>query len=151
MNPEFDYVFKLLLLGDNNVGKSRLLSHFVDGAYTESICSGVDIKTSIVELDGKTIKLQIWDTSGQEQFRIMALPCYRGAHGIIIVYDVTDQKSFNIAKQWLQDPDRIWSDLYASENVNKFLVGNKCDLTTKKVVDYTTAKKFADQLNIRFF
>jgi Ras-related protein Rab-1A len=70
---------------------------------------------------------------------------YRGAHGIIIVYDCTDQESFNNVWQWLQEIER-----YASENVNKLLVGNKCDLATKKIIDYKTAKEFADQLEIPF-
>ncbi|KAF5907130.1 tyrosine-protein kinase receptor TYRO3-like [Clarias magur] len=118
-----------------------------DDTYTESYIStiGVDFKIRTIELDGKTIKLQIWDTAGQERFRTITSSYYRGAHGIIVVYDVTDQESYNNVKQWLQEIDR-----YASENVNKLLVGNKCDLTTKKVVDYTTAKEFADSLAIPF-
>uniref|UniRef100_A0A673KFE9 Ras-related protein Rab-1B n=1 Tax=Sinocyclocheilus rhinocerous TaxID=307959 RepID=A0A673KFE9_9TELE len=110
-----DYLFKLLLIGDSGVGKSCLLLRFA------------------------------WDTAGQERFRTITSSYYRGAHGIIVVYDVTDQESYNNVKQWLQEIDR-----YASENVNKLLVGNKCDLTTKKVVDYTTAKEFADSLAIPF-
>uniref|UniRef100_A0A8C6SFH4 RAB1A, member RAS oncogene family a n=1 Tax=Neogobius melanostomus TaxID=47308 RepID=A0A8C6SFH4_9GOBI len=142
-----DYLFKLLLIGDSGVGKSCLLLRFADDTYTESYIStiGVDFKIRTIELDGKTIKLQIWDTAGQERFRTITSSYYRGAHGIIVVYDVTDQESFNNVKQWLQEIDR-----YASENVNKLLVGNKCDLTTKKVVDYTTAKEFADNLGIPF-
>uniref|UniRef100_A0A8D0AKT5 RAB1A, member RAS oncogene family b n=1 Tax=Sander lucioperca TaxID=283035 RepID=A0A8D0AKT5_SANLU len=113
--PHSDYLFKLLLIGDSGVGKSCLLLRFADDTYTESYIStiGVDFKIRTIELDGKTIKLQI--------------------------------ESFNNVKQWLQEIDR-----YASENVNKLLVGNKCDLTTKKVVDYTTAKEFADSLGIPF-
>uniref|UniRef100_A0AAY5KD70 ZRAB1B, member RAS oncogene family a n=1 Tax=Esox lucius TaxID=8010 RepID=A0AAY5KD70_ESOLU len=115
MNPEYDYLFKLLLIGDSGVGKSCLLLRFADDTYTESYIStiGVDFKIRTIELDGKTIKLQI--------------------------------ESYHNVKQWLQEIDR-----YASENVNKLLVGNKCDLTTKKVVDYTTAKEFADSLAIPF-
>jgi len=147
MNPEYDYLFKLLLIGDSGVGKSCLLLRFADDTYTESYIStiGVDFKIRTIELDGKTIKLQIWDTAGQERFRTITSSYYRGAHGIIVVYDVTDQESFNNVKQWLQEIDR-----YASENVNKLLVGNKCDLTNKKVVDYTSAKEYADQLGIPF-
>ncbi|KAA0703997.1 EH domain-binding protein 1-like protein 1 [Triplophysa tibetana] len=146
-NKENDYLFKLLLIGDSGVGKSCILLRFADDTYTESFIStiGVDFKIRTIELDGKTIKLQIWDTAGQERFRTITSSYYRGAHGIIVVYDVTDQESYNNVKQWLKEIDR-----YASENVNKLLVGNKCDLTTKKVVDYTTAKEFADSLGIPF-
>merc|ERR1711939_1264554 len=147
MNPEYDYLFKLLLIGDSGVGKSCLLLRFADDTYTESYIStiGVDFKIKTIELDGKVIKLQIWDTAGQERFRTITSSYYRGAHGIIVVYDVTDQESFNNVKVWLQEIDR-----YANENVNKLLVGNKSDLTSKKVVDYETAKAFADELGIPF-
>jgi len=145
--PPSDYLFKLLLIGDSGVGKSCLLLRFADDTYTESYIStiGVDFKIRTLELDGKTIKLQIWDTAGQERFRTITSSYYRGAHGIIVVYDVTDQESFNNVKQWMNEIDR-----YANEKVNKMLVGNKCDLTSKKVVDYNTAKEFADQLGIPF-
>src|SRR6056300_1609923 len=102
-------------------------------------------KIRTIELDGKTIKLQIWDTAGQERFRTITSSYYRGAHGIIVVYDVTDNESFNNVKQWLHEIDR-----YANENVNKLLVGNKSDLTSQKVVDYATAKAFADEIGIPF-
>ncbi|KAJ9523891.1 hypothetical protein QJQ45_020093, partial [Haematococcus lacustris] len=162
---------QLLLIGDSGVGKSCLLLRFADDTYTESYIStiGVDFKIRTVELDGKVIKLQIWDTAGQERFRTITSSYYRGAHGIIVsiqgwwalvriasiltrvmlgtqvVYDVTDQESFNNVKQWLNEIDR-----YANENVNKLLIGNKSDLTSKKVVDYQTAKAFADEIGIPF-
>ncbi|KAI8545487.1 hypothetical protein RHMOL_Rhmol07G0043700 [Rhododendron molle] len=147
MNPDYDYLFKLLLIGDSGVGKSCLLLRFADDSYLESYIStiGVDFKIRTVEQDGKTIKLQIWDTAGQERFRTITSSYYRGAHGIIVVYDVTDQESFNNVKQWLNEIDR-----YASDNVNKLLVGNKCDLTSKKVVSYETGKALADEMGIPF-
>jgi len=86
-----------------------------------------------------------WDTAGQERFRTITSSYYRGAHGIIVVYDTTDAESFANVKQWLQEIDR-----YACENVNKLLVGNKSDLTPKKKVDYTQASEFAQSLNIPF-
>lgn len=144
---EYDYLFKLLLIGDSAVGKSCLLLRFADRAYTESYIStiGVDFKIRTIELDGKRIKLQIWDTAGQERFRTITSSYYRGAHGIIVVYDVTEMESFNNVKTWMVEIDK-----YACENVNKLLVGNKCDLVSKKVVNYETAKAYADKLEIPF-
>eukprot|EP01062_Namystynia_karyoxenos_P043247 TRINITY_DN3166_c0_g4_i2.p2 TRINITY_DN3166_c0_g4~~TRINITY_DN3166_c0_g4_i2.p2 ORF type:complete len:234 (+),score=125.43 TRINITY_DN3166_c0_g4_i2:93-704(+) len=147
MASEYDYLFKLLLIGDSGVGKSCLLLRFADDTYTESYIStiGVDFKIRTIELDGKTIKLQIWDTAGQERFRTITSSYYRGAHGIIIVYDVTDMETFNNVKTWLSEIEK-----YATDNVNKLLVGNKCDLVVKKAVDYNTAKDYADTLGIPF-
>ncbi|CAL4903370.1 unnamed protein product [Urochloa decumbens] len=144
---EYDYLFKLLLIGDSSVGKSCLLLRFADDSYVDTYIStiGVDFKIRTVELDGKTVKLQIWDTAGQERFRTITSSYYRGAHGIIIVYDVTDIESFNNIKQWLSEIDR-----YASDSVCKLLVGNKCDLVDSKVVDTEKAKDFADSLGIPF-
>jgi Ras-related protein Rab-1A len=144
---EYDYLFKLLLIGDSGVGKSCLLLRFADDTYTESYIStiGVDFKIRTIELDGKTVKLQIWDTAGQERFRTITSSYYRGAHGIIIVYDITDRESFDNVKQWLNEIDR-----YACENVNKLLVGNKCDLEAKRQVEFEEAKAFADERGIPF-
>ncbi|XP_051146760.1 ras-related protein RABD1 isoform X2 [Andrographis paniculata] len=123
MSSDYDYLFKLLLIGDSSVGKSCLLLRFADDSYVDSYIStiGVDFKIRTVELDGKTIKLQI------------------------IVYDVTEMESFNNVKQWLNEIDR-----YANDSVCKLLVGNKCDLVEEKVVDTQTAKAFADEQGIPF-
>ena len=130
------------------VGKSSLLSKYVKGIFPVSPVPTIAIEfaTKIVQIkEGGYIKAQIWDTAGQERFRTITSSYYRGAHGIIIVYDVTDQDSFNNVKTWLHEIDR-----YANENVVKLLVGNKADLTAKKVVSYETAKEFADSLGIEF-
>jgi len=147
MAQEYDYVFKLVLIGDSGVGKSCLLLRFADDTYTESHIStiGVDFKIRTIQLDGKTIKLQIWDTAGQERFRTITSSYYRGAHGIIVVYDTTDSETFEHVKTWLHEIER-----YASENVNKLLVGNKSDLTTKRQVETEAAKEFADSASIPF-
>ncbi|KAL6069777.1 GTP-binding protein YPTM2 [Balamuthia mandrillaris] len=147
MNPEYDYLFKLLLIGDSGVGKSCLLLRFADDTYTQSYIStiGVDFKIKTINLDGKVIKLQIWDTAGQERFKTITSSYYRGAHGIIVVYDVTDESSFNNVKLWLQEIEK-----YACANVNRLLVGNKCDLEAKRVVATASGKEFADNLGIPF-
>jgi len=147
MKPDYDYLFILVLIGDSGVGKSCLLLRFADDKWTDSYIStiGVDFKIRTIELDQKTIKLQIWDTAGQERFRTITSSYYRGAHGIIVVYDTTDSETFEHVKTWLHEIDR-----YASENVNKLLVGNKSDLTTKRQVETDSAKDFATSVSIPF-
>jgi len=147
MKPEYDYLFKLLIIGDSGVGKSCLLLRFADDTFMESYIStiGVDFKIRTVEIQGKVVKLQIWDTAGQERFRTITSSYYRGAHGIVVVYDITDRESFNNVRQWLQEVDR-----YASENVSKLLVGNKSDMDNKREVPYESAKEYADQLGMTF-
>lgn len=143
---DYDYLFKLVLIGDTGVGKSCLLLRFADDAFTESYIStiGVDFRFRTVKVDGKTVKLQIWDTAGQERFRTITSAYYRGADGIIMVYDVTSQESFDHVGDWLTEVNR-----YASDGTCKLLVGNKSDMDDK-IVNTDTAKEYADSLGIPF-
>ncbi|KAJ8600662.1 hypothetical protein CTAYLR_010688 [Chrysophaeum taylorii] len=143
---DYDHLFKLVLIGDTGVGKSCLLLRFADDAFTESYIStiGVDFRFRTVKVDGKTVKLQIWDTAGQERFRTITSAYYRGADGIIMVYDVTSQESFDHVSDWLAEVNR-----YANEGTCKLLVGNKSDMDDK-VVSTQSAKAYADSLGIPF-
>jgi len=147
-NAAYDYLIKMLLIGDSGVGKSCLLLRFSDDSFTPSFITtiGIDFKIRTIELDGKRIKLQIWDTAGQERFRTITTAYYRGAMGILLTYDVTDDKSFNNIRNWMRNIEQ-----HASENVNKILIGNKCDLVDKRVVDYQKGKTLADEYHIKFF
>ncbi|GMM41293.1 hypothetical protein FOG51_02175 [Hanseniaspora uvarum] len=142
-SSDFDYLFKLLLIGDSGVGKSCLLLRFADNSYNSDYIStiGVDFKIKTLKLDNdKIVKLQIWDTAGQERFRTITSSYYRGAHGIIVVYDVTDLESFNNLNNWLQEIDK-----FGTNGVTKIIVGNKNDLVDKKQVTLEMAQEFAKE------
>jgi Ras-related protein Rab-8A len=143
----YDYLIKLLLIGDSGVGKSCLLLRFSDDSFTPSFITtiGIDFKIRTIELEGKRIKLQIWDTAGQERFRTITTAYYRGAMGILLVYDVTDEKSFNNIRNWIRNIEQ-----HATESVNKILIGNKCDMVEKKVVESARGKALADEYGIKF-
>ena len=96
-------------------------------------------------MDGQNIKLQIWDTAGQERFRTLTASYYRGAHGIIIVYDVTDRETFENVRQWMHEIDR-----FANDNVCKVLVGNKCDLDDKRKVSKEEGEELAKHYGIPY-
>jgi len=144
---DYDYLFKLVLIGDSGVGKSCLLLRFADDNFTDSYIStiGVDFRFRTINIQDKTVKLQIWDTAGQERFRTITSAYYRGADGIIMVYDVTSAESFDHVEEWLSEVDR-----YANENTSKLLVGNKADLIEEKVVPEEDAQRFADKIGISF-
>lgn len=147
MADSYDYLFRILLIGDSGVGKSCLLLRFADQSYTDSYIStiGVDFKIRTIEVEGKTIKLQIWDTAGQDRFRSITSTYYRGAHGIIIVYDVTESETFQNIKIWLAEIEKC-----ASPTVKRLLVGNKCDLVGRRQVETETAQAYAQKLGISF-
>jgi Ras-related protein Rab-8A len=133
----------------SGVGKSCLLLRFSDDTFTTSFITtiGIDFKIRTVELDGKRIKLQIWDTAGQERFRTITTAYYRGAMGILLVYDVTDESSFNNIRNWMKNIEQ-----HASDNVNKILVGNKADMDeSKRAVPTAKGQALADEYGIKFF
>ncbi|XP_067840530.1 ras-related protein Rab-10 isoform X2 [Heptranchias perlo] len=107
---------------------------------------GIDFKIKTVELQGKKIKLQIWDTAGQERFHTITTSYYRGAMGIMLVYDITNAKSFENISKWLRNIDE-----HANEDVERMLLGNKCDMEDKRVVQKSKGEQIAREHGIRFF
>ncbi|OJJ46330.1 hypothetical protein ASPZODRAFT_151893 [Penicilliopsis zonata CBS 506.65] len=138
---------KLLLIGDSGVGKSCCLLRFSEDSFTPSFITtiGIDFKIRTIELDGKRVKLQIWDTAGQERFRTITTAYYRGAMGILLVYDVTDERSFQNIRTWFSNVEQ-----HASEGVHKILIGNKCDWEEKRAVSTEQGQQLADELGIPF-
>jgi Ras-related protein Rab-1A len=139
---DYDCVFKLLLIGDSGVGKTSLLLRFADGLFPETYTStiGVDVKSRVVDLAGKRVKLQLWDTAGQERFRTITSSYYRGSQGIVVVYDVSDQDSFDSVQHWLFEIAQQGGEFCT------LLVGNKCD--KPRVVSTAVARKFAEDNEI---
>ncbi len=154
MAKTYDYLFKLLLIGDSGVGKTCVLFRFSEDAFNATFIStigkltaaiefclaqnptsalvffpGIDFKIRTIELDGKKIKLQIWDTAGQERFRTITTAYYRGAMGIMLVYDITNEKSFDNIKNWIRNIEE-----HASADVEKMILGNKCDMNDRRQV-----------------
>ncbi|KAI2617538.1 ras family-domain-containing protein [Hypomontagnella submonticulosa] len=146
-NRNYDFLIKLLLIGDSGVGKSCCLLRFSEDSFTPSFITtiGIDFKIRTIELDGKRVKLQIWDTAGQERFRTITTAYYRGAMGILLVYDVTDQRSFENIRTWFANVEQ-----HATEGVNKILIGNKCDWEEKRVVSTEQGEQLAKELGIPF-
>lgn len=120
----YDYLLKLLLIGDSGVGKTCLLFRFAEDKFNSAFIStiGIDFKIRTIKVDDKNLKLQIWDTAGQERFRTITTAYYRGAAGIMLVYDVTSERSFENIKNWMRNIDE-----HASDDVEKMIIGNKAD------------------------
>ena len=106
---------------------------------------GVDFKIRTIDVDGKTIKLQIWDTAGQERFKTITSSYYKGAHGIIVTYDITDRDSFNSVHTWMSEVEK-----YTNDNITRILVGNKTDLEDKRAVSFEEGQEMANHYCVRF-
>lgn len=147
MAKTYDYLFKLLLIGDSGVGKTCLLFRFSEDSFNTTFIStiGIDFKIRTIELDGKRVKLQIWDTAGQERFRTITTAYYRGAMGIMLVYDICNEKSFENIKNWIRNIEE-----HASSDVEKMILGNKCDMTDRRQVSKDRGEKLAIDYGVKF-
>ncbi|XP_055373174.1 ras-related protein Rab-8A [Condylostylus longicornis] len=147
MAKTYDYLFKLLLIGDSGVGKTCILFRFSEDSFSSSFIStiGIDFKIRTIELDGKKIKLQIWDTAGQERFRTITTAYYRGSMGIMLVYDITQEKSFENIKNWIRNIEEN-----SAEDVEKMLIGNKCDFNQRRQVSKERGEQLACEYGIKF-
>ncbi|CAH8643639.1 unnamed protein product [Schistosoma haematobium] len=146
-DDEYDYLFKVVLIGDSGVGKSNLLSRFTRNEFNLESKStiGVEFATKSVEIDGRTIKAQIWDTAGQERYRAITAAYYRGAVGALLVYDITKRETFNNLEHWLLElRNNVELDMVV------MLVGNKCDLRHLRTVLTEDAKLWAERQGLFF-
>ncbi len=129
LSKQYDDLFKLVIIGDSGVGKSCLLLRFADDTFTENYYStiGVDFRFKCLEIGERKCKLQIWDTAGQERFKTVTSAYYRGADGIIIVFDQTEKDSFNNIENWIEDISR-----YSTDDPVKIIFANKDDIKSDK-------------------
>ena len=146
-DDEYDFIFKVLLLGNSDVGKSSLLLRFVDSVWNDGFVPtiGVDFKVKTLEINNKKVKMQIWDTDGQERFRTVVSTYFKGAHGILLLYDVTNKDSFKNLENWLIEIEKNSSD-----KVLKILLGNKCDLSDDREIQTEEGQAFAVRNGMEF-
>lgn len=146
---DYDYLFKIIVIGDCGSGKSSILARYVDKMFTENFMAtiGVDFKIKTVTLNNKSIKLQLWDTAGQERFRAMTLTYYRSAHAILLMYDGLDSSTFDNLNVWLDDACK-----HSNLKCQKILVGCKYDhdKVEKYQVGKSMAEKWATDHNMSF-
>ena len=140
MEEEYDYIFKVLLVGNSDVGKSSLILRYVDQIWNDVFVPtiGVDFKVKSLEIENKSIKLQIWDTAGQERFRNVISSYFKGAHGILLIFDITSRDSFKELENWLAEVEKN-----ASTQILKILIGNKCDLEEEREISKDEGEAFA--------
>ncbi|XP_038681883.1 ras-related protein Rab11D [Tripterygium wilfordii] len=146
-DDEYDYLFKLVLIGDSGVGKSNLLSRFTKNEFNLESKStiGVEFATKSLNIDGKVIKAQIWDTAGQERYRAITSAYYRGAVGALLVYDVTRFATFENVERWLRELRE-----HTDPNIVVMLIGNKSDLRHLRAVSVEDGKAFAEKESLYF-
>ncbi|KAJ8529744.1 hypothetical protein K7X08_036579 [Anisodus acutangulus] len=144
---EYDYLFKVVLIGDSGVGKSNLLSRFTRNEFILESKStiGVEFATRTLQVEGRTVKAQIWDTAGQERYRAITSAYYRGALGALLVYDVTKPTTFENVSRWLKELRD-----HADSNIVIMLIGNKTDLKHLRAVATEDAQSFAEKEGLSF-
>ncbi|XP_074557215.1 ras-related protein RABA2a-like [Curcuma longa] len=146
-DEEYDYLFKVVLIGDSGVGKTNLLSRFTRNEFNLESKStiGVEFATRTLQVEGRIIKAQIWDTAGQERYRAITSAYYRGALGAVLVYDVTKSTTFENISRWLKELRD-----HADSNIVIMLVGNKTDMNQQRAVASEDAHSYAEKEGLSF-
>ncbi|PRT52600.1 Ras-related protein Rab-11B [Wickerhamiella sorbophila] len=147
MADEYDFLFKIVLIGDSGVGKSNILGRFTRNEFNLESKStiGVEFATRTVTVDGKVIKAQIWDTAGQERYRAITAAYYRGAVGALLMYDISKPETYEGVNRWLNELRE-----HAVSQIVIMLVGNKCDLKHLRAVSTDEARQFAEEKKLLF-
>lgn len=145
MEKELGAVFKVVMAGDSGVGKTQLIQRFAKGVFTvESMNTvGIELMQKVVTVGEYNVRVQLWDTGGQEKFRCINAPYFRGASGVVLVYDITSRKSLEAVSYWLDEVRQK-----AAADVSLLLVGNKADLSEQRQVRESEGQAFADQAEV---
>ena len=144
----YDERIRIMLLGDSNVGKTSILKRYCKNQFSESYISsvGIDFETKYIKVDEKTINLQIWDTAGQERYKVICKNYYNKGDGFIIVYDITNKRSFDSIVNWVEDIKEL-----ASNDNKNIILGNKCDLESERKINKEEGDNLAKKYNCQFF
>ncbi len=147
MIQPFDLQIKVLTIGDSSVGKTCLLHRYTSHTFSSASIPtvGIDFKIMNITIDGKRIKMQCWDTAGQERYRNITTNYYRNAQGIMLVYDITNRKSFEAIDNWM-----VQIHAHAGESVDKILIGNKSDQSDERKISKQEGENLAKKYNIPF-
>ncbi|KAL2557498.1 Ras-related protein RABA2b [Forsythia ovata] len=147
VDHEYDYLFKIVLIGDSGVGKSNILSRFTRNEFCLESKStiGVEFATRTLQIEGKTVKAQIWDTAGQERYRAITSAYYRGAVGALLVYDITKRQTFDNVQRWLRELRD-----HADSNIVIMMAGNKSDLNHLRAVSDQDGQTLAEKEGLSF-
>lgn len=144
MDDEYDMIFKIILVGDSGVGKSNILSRYLDNNFSDETKAtvGVEFGATKLEINGNKIKAQIWDTAGQERYRSITNAYYKGAKGALLVYDITQIQTYESIERWISELKSL-----GDNNICIMMVGNKIDLSEKRVISTEEAKSKANLLS----
>uniref|UniRef100_A0A672YQJ9 Ras-related protein Rab-19 n=1 Tax=Sphaeramia orbicularis TaxID=375764 RepID=A0A672YQJ9_9TELE len=145
VEDSFDFLFKIILVGDSDVGKTCVVQSFKSGIFIEKQQNtiGVDFTVRTLDIDGKKVKMQVWDTAGQERFRTITQSYYRSAHGAMVAYDITRRPTFESVPHWIREVEQ-----YGAASIVLILIGNKSDLHTQRQVLFEDACTLAENNHI---
>ena len=150
INDNYEYIFKIIIIGNSNVGKTSIINRFTDKEYSDKHLAtlGCDFHMKTIMINEKMIKIQIWDTAGMEKYQSITKSYYRGAQACLIVFDITNRESFEAIDNWIENFNK-----FSNPNIEKIilLIGNKCDLGIDRKISYEEAENYSRVNNLLYY